>query len=210
MSKATTFFAFVAGAAIGVGATWGYFKTKYERIAQEEIDSVKETFSKRAKPEETPKESEDDNRSKARRAREKADIMEYAARLAKEGYTNYGTAVEDGLDQRKNDQGEEARDLAEPPYVITPEQYGDQVGYDAISLTYYADGVLADDDDVAMEEDDIDNAVGADFYTHFGENKDDEDVIHIRNDRLKCDYEICRDYREYAEVLEKAPYQAGV
>ena len=37
---------FAVGAAIGSAATWYFVKTKYERIAQEEIDSVKEEFSK--------------------------------------------------------------------------------------------------------------------------------------------------------------------
>lgn len=40
---------FTLGAAIGSVITWSVLKTKYEQLAQEEIDSVKETFSKRAK-----------------------------------------------------------------------------------------------------------------------------------------------------------------
>ena len=35
---------FAAGAAIGSAVTWKLIKEKYERIAQEEIDSVKEVF----------------------------------------------------------------------------------------------------------------------------------------------------------------------
>ena len=35
---------FAVGAAIGSAVTWKLLKTKYERIAQEEIDSVKEVF----------------------------------------------------------------------------------------------------------------------------------------------------------------------
>ena len=43
-----TSLAFVAGAAAGSAITWKLLKTKYEKIAQEEIDSVKEVFSRRA------------------------------------------------------------------------------------------------------------------------------------------------------------------
>ena len=38
---------FALGAAVGSLATWKFLKTKYERIAQEEIDSVKEVFARR-------------------------------------------------------------------------------------------------------------------------------------------------------------------
>lgn len=37
---------FAIGAAIGSLATWKFVKTKYEKIANEEIESVKEIFSK--------------------------------------------------------------------------------------------------------------------------------------------------------------------
>ena len=38
---------FAIGATIGSLVTWKLVKTKYEMIAQEEIDSVKEVFAKR-------------------------------------------------------------------------------------------------------------------------------------------------------------------
>ena len=47
MSKSINFMLFIFGAAVGSAATWTYAKKKYELIAQEEIDSVKEVFSKR-------------------------------------------------------------------------------------------------------------------------------------------------------------------
>ena len=40
-------FIFSAGAAVGSILTWKLIKTRYERIVQEEIDSVKAVFSRR-------------------------------------------------------------------------------------------------------------------------------------------------------------------
>ena len=37
---------FAAGAAIGSAVTWKLIKTKYEQIANEEIESVKEFFGR--------------------------------------------------------------------------------------------------------------------------------------------------------------------
>ncbi len=42
--KSKLYFAFALGAVSGALCTWYYVKDKYEKIAQEEIDSVKEVF----------------------------------------------------------------------------------------------------------------------------------------------------------------------
>ena len=43
-NKFVYFAVFAVGALVGSAASMHYFKKKYEQIAQEEIDSVKETF----------------------------------------------------------------------------------------------------------------------------------------------------------------------
>ena len=53
------------------------------------------------------------------------------------------------------------------PYVISPEEFGEFEDYERISLSYYADQVLADEDDEKV--DDVDNVVGLESLTHFGE-----------------------------------------
>ena len=45
MNKLFGFAIFVAGLGIGSGATWIFAKKKYSKIAQEEIDSVKNPYS---------------------------------------------------------------------------------------------------------------------------------------------------------------------
>ena len=94
--------------------------------------------------------------------------------------------------------------MAKKPYVISPEDYENyNTDYDDISLTYYADGILADDLDEIVE--DPDNIVGPDFMNYFG--KYEEDTVLIRNDRLKCTYEILRDRRTYEAVTGEKPYK---
>lgn len=46
MSKGFCFAAFLSGVIAGAAAGWQYAKRKYERIAQEEIDSVKKSIFK--------------------------------------------------------------------------------------------------------------------------------------------------------------------
>ena len=86
----------------------------------------------------------------------KPDLTEYAAILKKEGYTNYSDATE---------KDKEGKEIMDKPYVIPPESFDDLEDYDAISLTYYADGILADENDEIIE--DVENIVGFESFESF-------------------------------------------
>lgn len=199
MSK-INFAMFLAGVTVGAAGAWFYCKRYYEQIAQDEIDSVKAAFAER-KPDalkNARKDYEDNsnesNKQKADMAKLKPDLVNYAAKLQEQGYTNYSN-LDDG--KKKN---EEDETVVDGPYVIPPEEYG--VGsYTTIGLIYYSDGILADDEDERVEN--IEDTVGADFAEHFGDYE--EDSVHIRNDRRRCDYEICKDNRTFAAVAGVYP-----
>lgn len=187
------FITFVAGAALGSLATWIFVKKKYEQIAQEEIDSVKEVYSKR-KPKAEKKDDEEDIQV------DEKEVTEYEKIIETTGYSKYSDI------SKSNVKTEAEHDDLERPYVIRPEEFGELDGYEMISLTHYSDGVLADDDDQQMADDEIDEVVGADYAEHFGEYEDDS--VFVRNDRLKCDYEILLDHRKYSE-LRNVTYHGG-
>lgn len=92
--------------------------------------------------------------------------------------------------------GSKAKDYIEP-YIIAPEDFGEFSDYDKVSLSYYADGILADDNDGILEH--VVETVGLDFFSHFGEYE--EDSVFVRNDELKTDYEILLDPRKYSDVV---------
>lgn len=180
---------FVAGAAIGSVATWAVVKTKYEKIAQEEIDSVKETFSKRHEREE---ESAPAIKHDEEVVSEKVtNLQRYKETIVENGYTDYANVVDD-------DDGR----LKPEPYVIAPEEFNEIESYDSYEYTYYdGDNTLTDDNNWPIQ--DVDNTVGDDFMTHFGEYEDDS--VFIRNDRLRADIQILRDPRRYSEVVKYGP-----
>lgn len=188
---------FIIGAASGATVAWYLLKDKYETLAQEEIDSVKEVFARREQEmkDETVKRNVAEGIKDSDRT--KPDLKEYAEQLKKNGYTRYS-------DLSADDEG--VSDKQTKPYVIPPEQFGDDENYDQISLTYYADGVLADENDEVIE--DVEDAVGIDSLNHFGEYEDDS--VFVRNDARKCDYEILLDQRTYSEVVEDMPHQMEV
>lgn len=197
MSK-INFAMFLAGATVGAAGAWFYCKRYYEQIAQEEIDSVKAAFAER-KPDvlknakkDFEENSNESNKQKADMAKLKPDLVNYAAKLQEQGYTNYSNIGEETNIKKGN---EEDDTVVDEPYVIPPEEFTNS-DYTAISLTYYSDGVLADDEDERVEN--IEDTVGADFAEHFGDYE--KDCVHIRNDRRRCDYEICKDNRTFAAV----------
>lgn len=217
---------FVLGAAAGSLATWKLIEKKYKDIAQEEIDSVKDTFSKMKKNEYPEKledypdfeEFDDDAYAKGDKVtfngkhyislsddsddveeepkpeqkidrNNKPDIVEYAKILSETGYTNYA----ERQDKKEKKGVEPVED--ERPYVISPDEFGEKDGYENVTLTYYADGVLTDYFDNVISN--VDEVVGFDSLDHFGEYEDD--VVFVRNEKMETDYEILRDLRDFNE-----------
>jgi len=172
---------FAVGAAIGSAVTWKLLKAKYELIAQEEIDSVKEEYAKfYADAEDFFGEDLD------KPEEHHGEVPESLAKAYSQILSNTGYAG-------KNVKEEEVDDCMEKPYVIPPEEFDEIDGYMTCTLYCYEDGVITDVEDNIIE--DADEIVGKDVATHFGEYEDDS--VFVRNDARRCDYEILRDYDNY-------------
>ena len=190
--------AFTIGVATGASITYILIKKHFKKIADDEIDTMREYFQNKRAEEANALEEEPDE-AEVKEARDehqedKPNIREYASLIKKENYTNYSDTT---ADKKKE------VDDVEKPYVITPEEFG-ELDYSTISLTYYSDGVLTYESDELVE--DVDDIVGADFAEHFGEYEDDS--VFIRNDRMKTDFEILVDKRNYSDVVETNPHSA--
>lgn len=176
---------FVTGAAVGSIVTWACVKTKYERIANEEIESVREVYSKK-------------DSLKENQVTEKPTIYETKEYLERIKENGYGKCEYDDNDEDEEENYEEGEhDMNDGPYIISPDEFGNTDEHTCVYLSYYADGVLADDwgtEVIAPDEE-----VGPDIASHFGEYE--EDTVFVRNEKLKIDYEICRDLRTFAEVM---------
>ena len=200
--------------------TWKVVKTKYEQIAQEEIDSVKEEYKRvmdlqrkevdlyRNKQTAIQNESEepseeqndeyypdDDERDFTASEKEQVEYYKLTSRYRK---------TEEPDDDKINKEGdEEEEDLVQyvnGPYVISPEEFGDEPSFSTQPLDYFADGVLADGWGIEL---DLDETIGEDAIDHFGDYVDD--IVYVRNERTEIDYEVTRDPRTYAEAARTNP-----
>lgn len=179
------FIMFATGAIVGSLVTWKILDIRYERLMNEESESIKTELKRLYNiDDKTDKTEEVTNKESDNKT---VNIHEYSSKLANQGYTDY-TDVSTL---------EEKGDKDVRPYVIEPDRFGEIYEYETISFTYYADGVLADELDERVE--DIDSIIGEDSLKHFGEYEDDS--VFVRNDELKCDYEILLDSRKYSDVV---------
>lgn len=195
-SKLLYFLSFIVGASAGSLITWKFVEKKYKQIAQEEIDSVKETYAKMRKDDlEAKKADLEAAKAKLHTAEpervetpevQPEEVQKYEDVIAKHNYTSYSNNI--------NEKGGDV--MTDRPYVISPDEFGDYPDYETISLTYYNDKVLTDEYNEIV--DDIDDLIGEDSLNHFGEYEDDS--VFVRNDALKVDYEILLDSANYSDI----------
>lgn len=98
---------------------------------------------------------------------------------------------------------EEEKEYGVGPYVISPDEFGELYDYDPVTLILYADGILAYEDGVRV--DDVDDVVGIESLNTFG--RYDDDTVHVRNENMKCDYEILKDESRYSDLYENKSRQ---
>lgn len=186
--KLSSVIIFCGGVFIGGFLTWDFFKTKYEKIANEEIASVKETFEHREHKSEKDYEIEEDLKTKAA----------YINIIDTTGYKNYSN-----VPIETDKKGGTADMELKQPYVITPEQYEDNVDYTKVSLTWYNDEVLEDDWGNVLDPDDV---IGSDALKTFGQYE--KDSVFVRDDDEQIDYEVLLDTRSYKETYGHDPVEA--
>ena len=181
MNNVKLFLAFVSGAAVGSVVAWKMLEEKYKRIADEEIESVKEVYNKKIN-----KQNE-----------KKVDKQETSKEKIYENTVG-------SLGYKRESYKEEERDMVENAkvYVIPPESFG-ETDFETVSLSYYADKVLVDDTKHEVITN-VDELVGRNSLETFGEYEDDS--VFVRNENLKKDFEILLDMRNYSDVSSIKPH----
>ena len=186
-------FIFAAGVVAGAVAGAYLVKDKVMADAKQEIEEVREYYKskKETKKEETVEEQP---------VEEVKEEKEYKTIVENSGYVNYN----------KPEQVTQHSVLEDEPYSIDPEEFGDkeEEGWDTMTLTYFADGVLTDDTDEVVEQPEV--VVGLDNLKIF-EEFPDATCVYVRNETWRTDFEILRDDWKWSDLqepqVEKKPHQ---
>lgn len=89
------------------------------------------------------------------------------------------------------------------PHPISEDEYvQNEDDYDIIPIMLYADGVVAGDDDHEIK--DYERILGFDIAKKFHQYEYD-DVVYVKDDRLRVIYEVSRSAKTYEEQLRQHP-----
>ncbi len=159
--------AFVAGAAIGAYGTWTYAKKYFN-------DMIDETVKKYSACE-----AEDQPKIESKPETEEEEDEPAEEEDSDPEKTKYHKAVKEYA--KTKDESKKG------PYIIDADEFRDGTMDTCVTYSYFEDGVVTDEYDNIVE--DVDEAIGEDFVNHF----DDDDVVYVRNEERRCDYEILRE-----------------
>lgn len=172
----------IGGVTVGVFGTRRYFKKKFARKADAEIEEVKKTFRKHLQEIDDKITVIDQHFCPDDSANTSSEASFMDESDSDEENPQYGYSV----DNRQS--------VLE---YINADEYGSDVDYELVALTYYTDGVLADERGNKIT--DVPLLVGSNFADHFGEEEDD--TVFVRNDTEQIYFEIALSQRAYSEVF---------
>lgn len=211
----------VGGALVGWGLCEKKLRTKYEQIAEDEIDQMREHFRARlVAREEKPDlaqltdKAEDlgygtPNRVEVPRPDKPAVIdrvpedgqasKKLAEVIAKEHATSKNIFEEAAVVDDWDYEIEQASRSPEKPYVIHVDERHEH-GYTESTFTFYeGDNVVCDERDSIVDA--VEEILGEDNLSKFGHGSGDRNVVYIRNDALGVEVEVCRSQQSYAEEV---------
>ena len=204
---------FAAGAVVGGIVTWRIAKKTYEKIiadeteaakksAQDEIDIYKtqledkiDNYVKETSNSASEESENDDGEYEEVEEPEEEDEDEDYYAEPRYRYDSYLNELEYFKGKGRTDEIGQIN----VPYIINETDVGDKMDYDLIHLTFYADHILTDDANLPIK--DIDEIVGPEALKCF--LNEFVNIVYVRNERLGCDFEICRDLRRYADCRDQ-------
>ena len=196
---------FALGVAAGSTGTYFAVKKAIEARTDKEIESVVKTFKERFdKIEEILTDEQKEKlgihspsislkeqleQSSEVITNKEIQLDDYEQKVKDIGYS---TGVD--LSEKTDQHVESITNIASAPYVITEEEFG-EFGNEEETLIFYADGILATEDDDPI--DDVENLVG-DCLKEFGEY---DEVLYVRNQEREIDYTILKSEKMWKDII---------
>ena len=105
---------------------------------------------------------------------------------------------EDKTDYQKMAKQYSKDEEPKPPYIIPRDEFGDGTMPIQVTLSYFEDGILTNEYNEILDDAEVKEALGEDFVNHF-----EDDLVYIRNEQRKCDYEVLREGITFHEPPEE-------
>lgn len=203
---------FVVGTLLGSATTYFVVKKKFETEKENEIKEMREYYTKREEIISEHADKEVDilkqeiesmrQDTEEQTSVDEEDLEEYRNIVSQYNHPEYADALvrkrELQMADAKKAEEDMTKERQEPFYIIKPEEFGTIDDYELVNLTWYADGILADEFDNIIGEEEIEERIGSGALIEIGKYL--PNFIHVRNDDLEIDYEIGEDPRNYCDI----------
>lgn len=188
-----------------VGYKIGYAVSKkhYETLADEEVESLRKFYESRVQS--TPKNGKGskDEPDVKEKSNQPIDILKKGIKEVSKGSIDYGKPYRTDSEPERipGNPGAGFKHLKKEevdttkPYIITSQDFQDSE-YECVSLFYFADKVLTDDDYNQISN--IGIVGGYPILDQMG--KYDADCLYVRDDKNGIDYEILLEERIYSKI----------
>ena len=173
-------------------------------------ERIKKIFKKNKKEKDSPdadaSENQTDDPCTEEEVEENQNVHEESEPVSYNKYFNIASEYTADTEDEDEEEDEEIQvpsmHHSEGIYQITPDEFNENSNYCAITLTYYADGVITDRSDNIVHN--VEELIGDFIEDDIG--RYDPDQAYIRNEYLKTDFNIERNLRTYEEILKEKPY----
>lgn len=219
----------VAGAAIAFKIAYVKAETKYSKIADEEIQEMRQHYREKTRAAESEaakrplKEIIEEQGYSSPKAKTESPPMAVqppaAVRVQDEDEDEEEPPEEPKPPEVRNlfrerqdaqdnwvepdwDYHEELRRRSpDTPYVIHYDERH-EMEYQSVTLTYYeVDDVLCNERDEIIDPDGRDDMIGEETLQRFGHGSKDANIVFVRNDKLELMFEICKSPNSFAEEV---------
>lgn len=185
----------IGGAIVGAGVAYIFVKKKYNIIIDELSNQVNDFIVP------VPEEVTEDNivvvdSDMDKKIKLPSYDTSYINEVEKTGYNEMFKEKEKPASKKSGGRKKKVADIE----YIDPVTFGDDKDYDTLTFTYYADGVVANEDNEEIADYEIVSLLGENFEDHFGEYE--QDSVNVKNNKTKTYYEVLKDDRCYSEVVE--------
>lgn len=176
---------FSIGVGVGVMATRRYFDDKYQKLADEEINSCKAIFEKKKLVKEEKLETE------------VVDGVVYAKNILSQNNDN-AVSYSDYYAPKKVDEAQTLSPKEDEPFDISVEEFEEDTEFLKVTLNLYTeDGVLIFEE--SEEIADEDGTIGAENVDDFARSS--FATAYFRNPKTTIDYEIIKVDGSYRELI---------
>lgn len=193
----------ITGAVIGAGVGWFIATIIADIIELKSNEDIPWIDGDENDNPETIKEIGKPEMSKPRKSyteyfksQDRPDLAELAAKYRPDDETDAIAAGDEIVDLTEDDFETVEDDEVTDPCIISLAEYANAEGLEAVTLNYYDDDVVTDQQDNPVDR--PERILGDEALLSFGELSEDPDVVYVRNLSKKAVYEVVRVNKNYS------------